>query len=186
MIVLINGSFGVGKTTVAKLLRDALKGSAIYDPEWTGIALMRLPRWVRLKGAGTGDFQNIGVWRRSAVAGVRLFRLFASGAVIVPMTFSHRPYFDEIVAGFRRLDPELRVFCLKASLPTIKKRLVARGTSIEGTGAEWIARRIVECTEAHRDTHFGEHVETEDRTAREVAEDILTRLQQPRAATAKQ
>jgi hypothetical protein len=178
MIVLINGSFGVGKTTVAKLLRDALKGSAIYDPEWAGMVLMRLPQWVRLKGSGTGDFQNIELWRRSAVAGVRLFRLFAPGPVIVPMTFSCRAYFDEIATGFSRLDPELRVFCLKASLPTVKTRLVARGTSIEGPGAEWIARRIVECTEAHRDDHFGEPVETEDRTAHEVARDIATRLQQ--------
>jgi hypothetical protein len=183
MIVLINGSFGIGKTTVAKLLRDALPGSVIYDPEWTGMALMRLPRWVKLKGAGTGDFQNMDLWRRSAVAGVRLFRLFASGPVIVPMTFSRRAYFDEIVMGFRRLDPELRVFCLKASLPTVKDRLVARGTRIEGPGTEWIARRIVECSEAHRDPHFGEPVDTEDRTASEVAEDIRTRVQQPCATT---
>jgi broad-specificity NMP kinase len=184
MIVLINGSFGVGKTTVAKLLREALTGSAIYDPEWAGIAMMHLPRWVKLKGSGTGDFQNIDLWRSSVVAGVRLFRLFASGPVIVPMTFSHRAYFDEIVSGFKRLEPELRVFCLKAGLPTIKTRLVGRGTRIEGTEAEWIARRIVECTEAHCDAHFGEPIETEDRTAREVAEEIATRLQQSAATTA--
>lgn len=184
MILMINGSFGVGKTTVAKLLRDDLKGSVIYDPEWAGIAMMRLPRWVKLKGAETEDFQNIGMWRGSAVAGVRLFRLFARGPVIVPMTFSQRAYFDEIVTGLRRLDPELRVFCLKAGLPTVKKRLVARGTRIEGAGSEWIARRIVECAEAHRNAHFGEPVETEDRTAREVAEDIAARLRRSRATTA--
>lgn len=183
MIVLINGSFGVGKTTVAKLLRDALKGSVIYDPEWAGIVMMRLPRWSKLKGAGTGDFQDIDLWRRSAVAGVRLFRLFASGPVIVPMTFSSRPYFDEVVSGFRRLEPDLRVFCLQANLPTVKERLVGRGTKIEGTEGEWIARRIVECAEAHRDRHFGEPVNTEEHTAREVAEEIVRRLQQPCAAT---
>ena len=59
MIVIINGSFGVGKTTVARLLRSALSGSVIYDPEWAGSALVRLPAWVRLQGAGTDDFQNI-------------------------------------------------------------------------------------------------------------------------------
>jgi predicted kinase len=136
MIVMLNGSFGVGKSTVAKLLRDALTGSAIFDPEWAGIAMMRLPRWIKLKGSGTGDFQDINLWRRSAVAGVRLFRLFASGPVIVPMTFSRRDYFDEIVKGLRRLDLELKVFCLKASLPTVEKRLVARGTRSRGPGAE--------------------------------------------------
>jgi broad-specificity NMP kinase len=186
MIVMINGSFGIGKTTVARLLRDSLPGSVIYDPEWAGLVLMRLPRWIKFKGSGSDDFQHIDLWRRSAVAGIRLFRLFASDTVIVPMTFSHRAYFDEVVKGIRRLDPELRVFCLKASLSVVKKRLVGRGTKIEGAGAEWIARRIIECAEAHRGADFGEPVETEDRSASEVAEDIAVRLGQPRATTTRQ
>jgi hypothetical protein len=53
MVVLINGSFGVGKSTVAGLLRDRLPGSAVYDPERVGWVLQRLPRWIRLKGSGT-------------------------------------------------------------------------------------------------------------------------------------
>jgi hypothetical protein len=183
MIVVINGSFGVGKTTVANLLRKAFAGSAVYDPEWAGFVLMRLPKWTKLKGSGTDDFQNIDLWRKSAVAGVRLFRLLASGPVIVPMTFSHRAYFDEVIKGIGRLDSELRVFCLKASLPTVKRRLVVRGDKIEGHGSEWIARRIIECAEAHRDPHFGEFVDTEDRSAREVAEDITRRLRQTCAST---
>jgi chloramphenicol 3-O-phosphotransferase len=177
MIVLINGSFGVGKTTVAKLLRHSLPGSAIYDPEWFGFVLKRLPKWVNLNGSGSDDYQDIVLWRRSAVAGVRLFRLCASGPVIVPMAFSRRDYFDEVIAGVEPLDSELRVFCLKASLATIKKRLVERGTEVEGPRTEWIARRIIECVEAHNDLHFGEPVDTENRSAHDVAEDIIKRLQ---------
>jgi broad-specificity NMP kinase len=183
MIVMINGSFGAGKTTVAKLLRKSLHGSVIYDPEWCGLALMRLPKWIKLKGSGSDDFQHIDLWRKSAVMGVRLFRLFASGPVIVPMTFSRRAYFDEVVTNLKRHEPELRVFCLKASLSTIRRRLVERKTKIEGAGSEWIARRIVECMEAHRDPHFGEPVDTEDRSAREVTEDIIEKLGQPRPTT---
>ena len=180
MIIMINGSFGVGKTTVAKLLRNRLPGSVIYDPEWSGLVLMRLPGWIKLAGAGSDDFQHTVLWRRSVVAGVRLFRLFASGPVIVPMTFSHRAYFDEVVAGLRRLDPELRVFCLQASLQTVRRRLAERRTKIEGAGSEWMARRIAECAEAHRDPHFGEPVDTEDRSAREVAEEIIEMLRRRR------
>jgi predicted kinase len=177
MVVLINGSFGVGKTTVARLLRGTLPGSTVYDPEWAGIALMRLSKWAGVKGPGVEDFQHFRMWRKSAVAGVRLFRSLARGPVIVPMTFTDRSYFDEVVAGIRRFDSELRVFCLKASLPTVKERLTERGDKTEGPGAEWVARRIVECAEAHRDPHFGEPVNAEDRTAREVAADVADRLQ---------
>jgi len=156
MIVMINGSFGVGKTTIAKLLRRFLPGSAIYDPEWLGFVLKRLPKWINLNGSGSDDYQDIVLWRRSAVAGVRLFRFCASGPVIVPMAFSRRDYFDEVIMGIEPLDSELRVFCLKAGLTTIKKRLVERGTEVEGPGTEWIARRIIECVDAHNDPHFGE------------------------------
>jgi hypothetical protein len=176
MVILINGSFGVGKTTVARLLRGAFPGGVIYDPELAGIALMRLSKWVGRKGAGAEDFQHFPLWRRSAVAGVRLFRTLARGPVIVPMTFTNRAYFDEVSEGIRRFDSELRVFCLKATLPTLKERLSGRGEEDTGPRAEWLARRILECADAHRDPHFGEPVETEDRPAREIAADVAERL----------
>lgn len=177
MIVMINGSFGVGKSTIAKLLRRSLPGSVIYDPEWVGFILKRLPGWIRLKRTGAwDDYQHIVLWRRSTVAGVRLFSHFVSGAIIVPMAFSCREYFDEVVTAIRQLDSEFRVFCLRASLATVKKRLVERGTKIEGPGAEWIAGRIIECVEAHHDPYFGEPVDTENYSARQVADDILKRL----------
>ena len=176
MILMINGSFGVGKTTIAKLLRGSLEGSAIYDPEWAGWIFRRLPKWIKLNGSGSEDYQDISLWRRSVAPGVRLFRLFAQGPIIVPMAFSRREYFDEVVRGVEPLDADLRIFCLRASLPTVKKRLIERGTEIEGPGAEWIARRIIECAEAHEDPHFGEQVDTENRAATEVAEEIIRRL----------
>jgi chloramphenicol 3-O-phosphotransferase len=183
MIILLNGSFGVGKTTVAKILRDSLTGSYIYNPEWAGSLLMRLTKWIELKRTGTGDFQHIELWRKSAIAGTRLYRLFVPGIVIVPMTFSDRNYFEQVIRGIKSCDSELRVFCLKASLDTVKKRLVHRGTQIEGAGSEWIVRRIVECADAHHDSYFGEPVDTEFLSASDVAQDIILRLQQPVSET---
>lgn len=176
MVVFINGSFGVGKTTVARLLRGRVAGSAVYDPEPAGIAMMRLSKLTAFGRPAAEDFQDFRLWRSSAVAGVRLFRALFRGPVIVPMTFSRRDYFDEVVAGVSRFDSEVRVFCLRASLPTVRKRLAGREAVAEGPGAEWLARRVVECVEAHRDPHFGEPVETEDRPARQVCEDIIQRL----------
>lgn len=176
MVVMINGSFGAGKTTVANLLRRDLSGSVIYDPEWAGFVLRRLPEWIRLEGSGTDDYQNIRLWRKSVVLGIRFFRLFASGSVIVPMTFSDRAHFGEIVSGIRSFESDFRVFCLRASLATVRARLLRRGTLLEGAEGEWIARRVVECVEAHRAAHFGEPVETDDRSPSEVAQEIIERV----------
>lgn len=176
MIVMLNGSFGVGKTTVATLLHEALPGSIIYDPEWVGYLIRRRPRWIKLSGEGTDDYQDIDLWRHSVVMGIRLFHWFVSGPVIVPMTFTHYGYFEEIVTGIKRFCSDLRIFCLKASLETLKLRLLQRGVAVESPDGQWLARRIVECVAAHQDPRFGEAVSTENRVAAEVAQTVIERL----------
>ena len=177
MILIINGSFGVGKTTVARLLCRQIKGSRLYDPEWAGSILMRLPSLVRLHGSGTDDFQDIDLWRRSVVYGTKIFRTFACETVIVPMAFSRRDYFNEVVCGMREFDDELKIYCLKAEMLTILKRLQQRGEKIEDGESNWVVRKARECIEAHRNENFGEAVNTEGVSADEVAKDILRRLE---------
>jgi hypothetical protein len=176
MIVLINGSFGVGKTTVAYGLRDALSGSVVYDPEWVGFMLMRLPDWLSVRGSGTDDFQDLAMWRRSVVAGTRLARAVASGPVIVPMAFTRLDYFTEIISGIRQFEPLVKAYCLRASVSTIQRRLAQRGTPDIGLHSEWMLRRVPECVAAHEDARFGEAVDTEGRGAGQVVDDLLERL----------
>lgn len=179
MIVILNGAFGVGKTTVGRLLKKQIPGSRLYNPEWAGSVLMRLPPFIKLRGAGTDDFQNIALWRKSVVRGTKIFRVLSGGAVIVPMAFCRTDYFDEIVRGIRGFDDEIRIFCLKASLETILKRLEQRGERLESRNGVWTIRRARECVEAHADSSFGEPMDTEKRNAAEVAEEILRRLKSP-------
>jgi len=175
MVIIINGSFGVGKTTVARLLHKALPGSSIYDPEYAGVALMRTGKLLDVGPWQTDDFQNIALWRRSVSAGVRMFSRLRSGPVLVPMTFSSREILEEVVSDLRG-GGALRLFCLNASLATIEARLAPRKLDPNGEEGIWVARRIRECVEAHRDSYFGEAVDTESRSADEVANDILKRL----------
>ena len=81
MYILINGSFGVGKTTVARALRRRLPGAALFDPEWVGLTLMRMP------GYNQSDFQHLVAWRRWSVAGACCFGTFCR-FVVVPMAFT--------------------------------------------------------------------------------------------------
>lgn len=181
MIILINGSFGIGKSTVARLLRRRVPRSLVYNPEWAGSILMRLPRWIKLRGAGTDDFQDIDLWRTSVINGVRLFQAVTPGAVIVPMAFSHRQYFDEVVAGLKSLDPNVRVFCLRADMATIHERLDARRVHGRKRAVAWSVRKARACVASHEDEHFGEPVNTVQVSASQVAKAILQRLGAPLA-----
>lgn len=175
MVIMINGSFGIGKSTVAEILQARLPGSRIYDPEIIGSILMRLPRWVKLKGRFTDDFQDIDLWRKSVSAGIRLTRLRYRGAVIVPMTFDQLDYLNEISGAIRCFESDLHIFCLRASLATIRQRLQQRG-DLDGVGAEWVFRRSAECVTAHENPTFGVSIDTENQSAQTVAEEILARV----------
>ena len=76
--------------------------------------------------------------------------------------------------AFRELDREVKVYCLKAEMPTILERLDARGATIAEDG--WVVRKARACVDSHRDPHFGEPIETDGITAADVAQEILTRL----------
>jgi hypothetical protein len=175
MIILINGPFGVGKSTVARLLRGRIAASRIYDPEWAGIALMRLARMTG-RGNAVTDFQDLALWRKLTVTGIRLYRLTCRGAVIVPMTFSRHSYLDEIMTGIQISDNDIRTFCLQASPAAINERLIKRGDTT-GRVREWIDRRNMECIKSQQDPHFGEPVHTDNHSAHEVTELILERLE---------
>ena len=174
MILFINGSFGVGKTTVGRILQRRLAGSVLYNPEWTGSVLMRLP--FKFRGSGTDDFQDIDLWRKSVANGIKMFRAFARETVVVPMTFYRKDYFDKIIEEVRKFDNQVKIFCLKANIETILKRLEKRGEKIESGEDNWSIRKANECIESHKDESFGEAIITDELNAVEVADEILKRL----------
>jgi hypothetical protein len=176
VVVFIDGAFGIGKSTVAGALRRLLPGSAIFDPEWVGFVLRRLPRAIPLAGRGTDDFQDLALWRRGSVLGIRAMRA-ARDPVIVPMAFSNRAYLEEILGGVGRFDPAVRHFCLVAPLAVVLERLAARASAEARPVTAWEARRAEECCAAHRAPGFGEPVAAEARAPDAIAAEIARRLE---------
>lgn len=174
MIVFVNGAFGVGKTTVATLVRERVPGSAIFDPERIGYVLRRLPRWIPLRGRGTDDYQDLPLWRRSSILGIRATRA-RRPSVIVPMAFSNLDYLREFVAAARRFDPDVRHFCLVAPESVVLERLSSRG-DLAHPALAWQVRRARECCAAHRGAEFAEHIATAERAPAEIAAEIAARL----------
>jgi hypothetical protein len=74
MVIFLNGTFGIGKSTVARHVRHA--ESAVFDPE------------TACRG-GTDDLQDLPAWRRFSVRGIRLVR-WRYETVIVPMAFTNQ------------------------------------------------------------------------------------------------
>jgi gluconate kinase len=171
MIVLINGGFGVGKTTTALLLLDRIAPSLLYDPEKIGFAVRAILRDV----APADDFQDYPEWRALTVDAARQLRAHRNHALIVPMTVLRRDYFTEITDGLRAIDPDLRLLRLTASEETLRRRILARPDN-EGPH-EWALSHLPAVLRAMADPLFGVEVLTENRTPAEVAELTLVAIE---------
>ena len=178
MILLLNGAFGIGKTTVARALVARLPGSLLFDPEIIGVVLQRS---ARLFGYRVDDFQDLRAWRRLTVIGLRLAR-FWSANIVVPMAFSNPIYLDEVREPIKRFEPRLFHYCLVAPPEVVHARLKRRGADPEIQ--KWEYRRAAECCAAHISDIFATHVKAVDRTPEELAEHLLicTRTESSRDA----
>ena len=169
MFVLINGAFGVGKSSVARELRARLPGSMIYDPEPIGVVLQRLVR------PRPSDFQDLPSWRRLTVVAARCAAAMRS-PVIIPMAFSNIDYLAEIQAGLAKSGQPILHFCLTAPLEIVRERLRRRGEPMDDPRWSWVHRRAEECCAAHQRPDFATHVPTESRSLSVVAAELAERV----------
>ena len=169
MYILLNGSFGVGKSHVARELRRSLPGSAIADPEWIGFLLHHVARSHR------SDFQHDPLWRRLAVRWARLRGRFCR-TVIVPMTFTDLDYLGEIRAALAATGRPVLHFCLVAPLAVVRERLARRGEPVDEARWAWVHRRAAECCAVHAGPEFATHVPTVGRAPAAVAALVAAHL----------
>lgn len=169
MYVLLNGSFGIGKSRVARALQRVVTDSLIANPEWIGVLLQRAARRHR------SDFQHDPVWRRLTVAWARLLARFSS-TVIIPMTFTDLRYLEEVCLGLAKDRQPVLHFCLTAPLEVVRARLAERGEPITDEQWTWVHRRAAECCTAHTSPAFAEHVATFGRQPEVIATFLATRL----------
>lgn len=172
MIIMLNGSFGVGKTTTAEALQHALPHAMLFDPEEVGWLLRALTKGVQYPHEATDDFQDLGLWPTMTVlTAEQLYRHYRR-PLIVPMTIVKQPYLDAIRSGFARITPHVFHFCLTASLPAIHRRLLERREQAGG----WPWRMAEQCVPALQSQRFAEHIDTEQRSPADVVEHILERI----------
>jgi hypothetical protein len=172
MIILINGSFAVGKTTTAELLVPRLYHSMLYDPEIVGTGLAHIARPIEK----FEDFQDLTAWRPLVVETARVLKQVYGRTLVMPMTIWHRPYFEEITAGLRQVDPHLYHFCLTAREETLYARLEQRQHEHTAESLAWIRERFQRCVTAFESPAFATHIPTDEKSPAEIVEEILGQI----------
>ncbi|MDW0117932.1 AAA family ATPase [Sporosarcina thermotolerans] len=173
MIVMINGAFGVGKTSVANKLLQKLDGAMLFDPEEVGYMLRHIiPEDEKLEHERTGDFQDLDMWKPLTVEVAKQLRETYGKDLIVPMTIYTKEYFDTIHSGFLQIDPETYHFCLTAKKETIHDRLIERGEE-EGN---WCFAQTDKCLEGFKNPCLGQFISTDDASIEEIAKFICKEI----------
>lgn len=170
MIVFINGPFGVGKTTAAKLLVEELPNAMLYDPEEVGYLL----RSVLSSIEEHHDFQDYSLWPKMVVEFAGHLVNEYGRDLIIPMTLTDRGRFEYIVSGLREIDSNLHLFRLTASEGELRRRILSRPDS-EG-GHEWCLSHVESGLKSARDPAFGAEINTDGRMPEEVAAEMLSSI----------
>ncbi|MDF0528649.1 AAA family ATPase [Tsukamurella sp. 8F] len=119
MIVWLNGSHGVGKTTTSRLVQDVIPDSRVLDAEKVGATLMGITPGL----PPTDNFQHWDPWRPLVVDTVRRVLDYTGGTLVMPMTVLVERYWDEISGGLAEHGIPVRHFVLHADRDTLRQRI---------------------------------------------------------------
>lgn len=178
MIVWLNGTHGVGKTTTAALLRLLLPDSRVLDAEKVGEVLMDVTPGL----PATDNFQHWPPWRPLVVETASRVHDYCGGTLVMPMTILVEEYWREISSGLTERGIEVRHFVLHADRPTLSHRIENDAV----LGPSTFRRAYIDpYAEAAREWlhEAAEVVDTTHLTAQDAARDIARRLTPPHIAT---
>jgi hypothetical protein len=119
VIVWLNGTHGVGKTTTGALVQELIPDSRIFDAEKVGETLMD----VRPGLPQTDNFQHWPPWRPLVVETARRILDYTGGTLVMPMTVLVEQYWREISDGLAQYAIPVRHFVLHADQSTLRRRI---------------------------------------------------------------
>ena len=165
MIIWINGSFGVGKSTIAEDLKSKMANAIVYDPEKIGEFLFYIMPEKK------NDFQDYELWR---ILNLEILKNLSKSydTIIVPMTITNEKYYDEIIGNLRNNNIVVQDFILIATKSKIVERLDKRKNS-----TEWAYEQVDKCVEVFDKNFKGYKINTNNCTIEEISFKILDILE---------
>ena len=172
MIILINGPFGVGKTSIGTMLKDKINNSMIYDPEEVGFMLRNIiPNDIRYVSEKSGDFQDLKLWKVLTVEIAKMLLETYKRNLIIPMTICDLIRFNYIYDNLKKIDNTVFHFCLLAKKNIIHDRLIKRGDK-EGS---WPFQQTDKCLKLYQNNleSFNEIIYTDNLREDLICQKIL-------------
>ena len=136
MIVWINGTFGVGKTTTASIISERT-GWRMFDPEHVGFLLAG-----NLRDLDFDDFQDLPPWRAlvPAVAD-EIFRYTNSSAMVAVQTVLVEDYWAELASGLSARGLPAFHVVLDCGAEELRRRIET--DEVEQQAREWRLEHVV-------------------------------------------
>jgi chloramphenicol 3-O-phosphotransferase len=138
VIIWLNGTFGVGKSSTAERLAALVPGSRVLDPDSVG-QLLR----VNLGDLPGSDFQDWAAWRPLVAATLIEVARMTGQHVIAPMTVLKREYLDQIFGPVRAAELDVFHVVLDASDTVLRSRI-----ELTQDGQEWRLAHLEEYGQA--------------------------------------
>ena len=162
MIIWLNGTFGVGKTTTSAILAASMPDARIFDSEKVGELLAPILRSVPVR-----DFQDWTPWRHLVVQTAVRVLDYVGGTLIIPQTVVVERYWDDIHAGLTDAGIPVKHFVLHAEHQTLIHRI---RTDPVMPGSQWRLDHLQDYREALPWLERkGRIVDTDRRSPAEVA-----------------
>ena len=119
MILWLNGTHGVGKTTTSALVQQLIPDSRVFDAEKVGEMLMDITPGL----PETDNFQHWPPWRPLVVESARRILEYTGGTLVMPMTVLVEQYWRDISTGLASYAIPVRHFVLHADTDTLRARI---------------------------------------------------------------
>ncbi len=130
MIVWINGTFGVGKTTTSGFIAEHSEGWRVFDPEWVGYMLS-----ANLKDLGADDFQDLPPWRSLVPQVMAEVEALTGSNLVAPQTVLVEEYWKELSDGMAALGLDVFHVVLDCDDSVLRQRIEA--DEAESDALQW-------------------------------------------------
>jgi hypothetical protein len=144
VIIWLNGTFGVGKTTTAALVRERSTRLRLFDPESVGYMLRP-----NLIDHPVTDFRHWESWRvLTPMVADELIR-FSGQSLVAAQTVLEENYWDELAKGLFERGHQVFHVLLEADDATVRSRI--EGDQLEAFAIPW---RLDHLTKYARSRHW--------------------------------